>query len=304
MKEMIKVQQLTKSYGSSAVLKGINMTVQEGEVFGLVGHNGAGKSTFIHTLTGIVNKSGGSFEILQTADNKLNKVKQQIGVMPDISNLYEHMRGISFLMYMGSLVGDKKNKEDYVDLMKDVGLEGAENKKIKSYSYGMKKKISIVQSLLGNTDLLILDEPTSGLDPESAIHIRDLIANLQRSGKTILLTSHNLDEIDRISDRVGILSEGIIKKSGTPNQLKQGIESEVTISVRTAPDLQQAFVRQLEHKLEEDIRFIGKENGYIQLQLAMEENIPALSQLLIASDYKLYEIKVEQSSLEDVFMNT
>src|SRR5699024_5363887 len=185
--EIISIYQLAKKFDIVEVLKGIDLSIHKGEVFGFVGHNGAGKSTFIHILTGIAKKSGGEFEILGIPDTRLDEVKEKMGVMPDISNLYEHMKGLQFLTYMGELTGDKRNKQDYIQLMHDVGLEGAENKKIKSYSFGMKKKISIAQALLGNPELIILDEPTSGIDPESAIKIRQLVTKLQKEGKTILL---------------------------------------------------------------------------------------------------------------------
>ncbi|ASK64462.1 ABC transporter ATP-binding protein [Virgibacillus phasianinus] len=302
--EILKVNQLTKNYRNTQVLKGINLTIHQGEVFGFVGHNGAGKSTFIHTLTGISVKSSGSFDILGVPDSQIDSVKKSMGVMPDISNLYENMRGIEFLRYMGGLVGDHRSKEDYESLMKDVGLEGAERKKIKAYSFGMKKKISIAQALLGDTEIIILDEPTSGLDPESAIKIRQLVTGLQEQGKTILLTSHNLDEIDKISDRVGILSDGIIKKVGTPRQLKEGTETGLTIFVRTKPMLHADFVQELAEKLEIDVSFLGTKKDYSMLHIASDDDIPILSKKLIDSGTRLYEMKVEQTSLEDVFMNT
>lgn len=302
--EIINVVQLTKRYGATEVLKGINLTIHQGEVFGFVGHNGAGKSTFIHTLTGIINKSSGSFEILGISDKQIDKAKKRMGVMPDITNLYEHMKGINFLQYMGELVGDRRSKKDYQSLMKDVGLEGAEKKKIKSYSFGMKKKISIAQALLGNPNLIILDEPTSGLDPESAIKIRKLVTKLQEQGKTILLTSHNLDEIDKVSDRVGILSDGVIKKLGTPRQLKEETESGLSISVRTKPILGQSFIQELSKKLEMDVGFLDSKKEYTLLNVASDDDIPRLSRELINSGVLLYEMKVEQRSLEDVFMNT
>ncbi|WP_232828030.1 ABC transporter ATP-binding protein [Paraliobacillus sp. X-1268] len=305
MMEIIKINQLTKKYGGTTeVLKGIDLTVHQGEVFGFVGHNGAGKSTLIHTITGIINKSSGSFEIMGFPDKQIDKAKKEMGVMPDISNLYEHMKGIHFLRYMGELVGDQRSKKDYESLMKDVGLEGAEKKKIKSYSFGMKKKISIAQALLGNPNLIILDEPTSGLDPESAIKIRKLVTRLQEQGKTILLTSHNLDEIDKVSDRVGILSDGVIKKLGTPRQLKEEMEAGLSISIRTKPILQEDYIQVLSKKLEMDLNFVETKKEYTLLNVASDNDIPKLSIELIDSGVLLYEIKVEQRSLEDVFMNT
>lgn len=302
--EIIKINQLTKKYGTTEVLKGIDLTVRQGEVFGFVGHNGSGKSTFIHTITGIINKSSGSFEILGISDKQIDKAKKRIGVMPDISNLYEHMKGIHFLRYMGELAGDQRSEKDYESLMKEVGLEGSEKKKIKSYSFGMKKKICIAQALLGNSKLIILDEPTSGLDPESAIKIRKLVTKLQEQGKTILLTSHNLDEIDKVSDRVGILGDGIIKKLGTPRQLKEESEGGVSISVRTKPILQEDYIQKLSKKLEMNIDFVDTKKEYTLLNVASDEDVPMLSKELIKSGVLLYEIKVEQRSLEDVFMNS
>lgn len=300
---IIKVENLTKNYGTAQVLRGIDLTIQEGEVFGFVGHNGSGKSTFIHTLTGIINKTSGSFEILGTPDSQLDTIKKSIGVMPDVSNLYHHMRGIGFLKYMGRLVGDTRSKEAYEELLKRVGLEGAGMKKIKSYSFGMKKKISIAQALLGDPEIIILDEPTSGIDPESAIDIRKMVTELQESGKTIFLTSHNLDEIDRISDRVGILSDGVIKKLGSPRQLKAEAEGKVSLSVRTAPALTAAQTAELANNLGIDVTFIGTNKEYALLNVSAEAEMPRLSKGLIESGIQLYEVKVEEQSLEDVFMN-
>nr|WP_289037747.1 ABC transporter ATP-binding protein [uncultured Allobacillus sp.] len=300
---IIDVNHLTKKYGTIEVLKDINLEIYQGEVFGFVGHNGAGKSTFIHTITGITNKSAGSITIMGYSDSQLNHVKKRIGVMPDVSNLYENMKGLNFLRYMGKLAGDKRSKIELKTLMKEVGLEGAAQKKIKSYSFGMKKKICIAQALLGNPDLIILDEPTSGIDPESAINIRDLVIKLKEEGKTVFLTSHNLDEIDKVSDRVGILSDGVIKKLGTPRQLKEGIAEEVTISVRTKPILQKSDIQKLSEKMNTDIIFMETKKDYTLLQVPSEEDLPEVSKEIIQSDVHLYEMKVEERSLEDVFMN-
>lgn len=301
---IIEVNHLTKQYGETKVLKGVNLTVLQGEIFGFIGHNGAGKSTFIHTISGIINKSSGNFRILGISDEHLNNVKKGIGVMPDVSNLYENMKGLQFLQYMGNLSGDNRSKESYESLMKDVGLEGMGRKKIKTYSFGMKKKICIAQALLGNPNLIILDEPTSGLDPESAIKIRGLVMSLQQEGKTILLTSHNLDEIDKVCDRVGILTDGFIKKLGTPRELKEETENGQNISVRTKPVLGRNEIQRLSKKLEIDMIFVDNKKGYTLLQIASDEEIPSLSKALIDSGVELYELKVEQRSLEDVFMNT
>lgn len=298
----IQIRQLKKRYGDTEVLKNITMDIYPGEIFGFVGHNGAGKSTLIHALTGITHASSGAFEILGFRDDQIDDAKKEIGVMPDVSNLYENMKGISFLKYMGDLAGSRLSKEDYISLMADVGLEGAEWKKIKSYSFGMKKKISLAQALLGNPRIIILDEPTSGLDPESAIRVRQLILKLKQQGKTILLTSHNLDEIEKISDRVGILADGVIKMIGTPSELKNN-EKLIQLKIRTKPMLLEPEIAYLNKQLALEINFSQTKEGYSVVTLRTEEDIPLLSKALIEADYLIYEIKIEQQSLEDVFLN-
>lgn len=304
MESIVQVKNLRKEYRNTDLLKDINLTVNKGEVFGFVGHNGAGKSTLIHILTGIVNKTSGSFTIFDTPDNELNTIKRKMGVMPDITNLYHHMKGYNFLKYMGELTEDKRSKAGYTELLKKVGLEGAEDQKIKSYSFGMKKKISIAQALLGDSELIILDEPTSGLDPESAIYIRNLISELQKSGKTIFLTSHNLDEIERISDRVGILSNGVIKKFGTPEELKKVEEgSNIGFSVRTIPMLTTEKIEELTNLHQLNIIFGEGRQTSARLIVKSEEDIPKITKAIVDSGISLYEVKIDEKSLEDVFMN-
>lgn len=299
METILQTKQLKKSYGAVEVLKGIDLTIKPGEVFGLVGRNGAGKSTLIHTVTGIVHKTSGNFTILGSTDENLNDVKLKIGVMPDVSNLYETMKGLQFLRYMGDLTEDKKSKDDYIKLMHSVGLVGAEYKKIKDYSFGMRKKLSIAQALLGNPDFIILDEPTSGLDPESAIHIRKLVANLQESGKTILLTSHNLDEIDKVCDRVAILSEGIIKKLDTPKALKQEQSNRAHVTLVTKPMLTEEVIKELPFA----IQLAEMKDDAVILHADDKDDIPHFIKHLVHQDYQIYEVKLHERTLEEVFMD-
>ena len=302
MTEIVNVKSLRKAYGSSEVLKGINLKIYPGEVLGFVGRNGAGKSTFIHTITGITHKSSGDFKIFGHSNEITTNVKSKLGVMPDVSNLYDHMKGIAFLKYMGELAGDKRKKKDYERLFIEVGLEGAENKRIKSYSFGMKKKICIAQALLGNPQLIILDEPTSGVDPESAIKIRELILKLKNEGKTILLTSHNLEEIDKVSDRVAILSNGIIKKIGTPEELKLKNYNAIEFLIRTKPQLLKEQVVKLIDNYGFPVSFIRSNKNYTHLTTENEEAIPDLTEKLISDGISIYELKIKEQSLEEIFM--
>ncbi|WP_347860945.1 ABC transporter ATP-binding protein [Salimicrobium sp. PL1-032A] len=294
----VHIEELTKAFGAKKALDGISLTVEEGEIFGFVGHNGAGKSTFIHTITGVLPTSSGKITVL--GEENLDNVKGCMGIMPDTANLYEYMKGVQFLKFMGELKNDKRTKKDYYSLMEAVGLGVEGDKKIKDYSFGMRKKISIAQALLGNPELIILDEPTSGLDPESSIKIRQLVKQLQQEGKTVFLTSHNLDEIEKISDRVGILKEGRMEKLGTPEELKNVEQEKLTVVIRTEPVLEKEDVLQMEA----DAVFLQKEGPNTWLEVETETLIPAISKAIIDSGKQLYEITPKKESLEDIFMNT
>jgi ABC-2 type transport system ATP-binding protein len=297
----IEVFQLQKNYKSKRVLKGIDLTVNKGEIFGFLGRNGAGKSTFIHILTGITNKSAGNFKILDIPDQHIDQIKQKIGVMPDTSNLYQYMRAIDFLKYMSRLKGENKKYEDYKKLLNQVGLYDVEKEKIKSFSFGMKKKISIAQALLGNPELIFLDEPTSGVDPESSIEIQQLLLSLKKQGKTIFLTSHNLNEIEKICDRVAIMNEGQIVKIGTVRELKKEATKTVQIHIRTKPIPDKNRLSDITKDIK-NIRCINQIKDITVLELDNEEVIPNLIDLLHNNGIRVYELNIHEQTLEDVFM--
>lgn len=299
----IEVNNLKKEYSTKEILKGIDLIVNKGEIFGFLGRNGAGKSTFIHTLTGITNKTSGTFSILGKNDTEIDQIKTQIGVMPDTSNLYQYMNAVNFLKYMGGIKGDHRTRKEYIKLLNDVGLFNVEKQKIKSFSFGMKKKISIAQALLGDPELIFLDEPTSGLDPESSIDIQRLILNLKELGKTVFLTSHNLNEIEKICDRVAIMNEGKIVKLGTIDELKNNTNKSIQLAIRTIPVLtSQSLLSVLDSLNKSSIRYIKQQQDFTILELDKEETIPKLVEQLSANQVKVFEIKIEKQSLEDVFL--
>ncbi|MGX8238693.1 ATP-binding cassette domain-containing protein [Exiguobacterium undae] len=295
----IEVNDLHKRYAVNDVLKGIQLHVTQGEIFGFLGRNGAGKSTFIHILTGITQPTSGSFSILGETHHQMERIKQKIGVMPDTSNLYQHMKALDFLKYMAALKGDTRSTAELSQLLEQVGLPHVEKQKIKSFSFGMKKKISIAQALLGNPELIFLDEPTSGLDPESAILIQQLILTLKKQGKTIFLTSHNLTEIEKICDTVAIMTDGMIAKVGTVAQLKHAAKETIHVHLRTNPSLDAMRLHECGIT---DVQFIKHDQAVSVIEVNEEEVIPLLIEQLTAQRVKIYEVKIEVTSLEDVFM--
>lgn len=192
---MIRFEHVKKSFGTKTVLKDVNFTVNNGKITSLVGKNGAGKSTTINIASKFMNPTTGTVE------------NDSISVMPDADNLYQNMTGKHFLKFMSNI---KNNYNDKIikELTTDLGLTNDLNKKIKEYSFGMKKKISFIQTYIGNYDNYIFDEPTSGVDYESAKTMMSYLRKLANNDKAILMTSHNLNEIEEISDSVTFLSNG------------------------------------------------------------------------------------------------
>ena len=217
--KMIKVERLKKNYGEKNALKGINFEVQRKEIFGFLGPNGAGKTTTIKILTGQLLPSFGEATVLgEDASTEADRIYPRIGVVPEQTNLYERLPVIQNLKFFTRLYqSDMKNIDYYLDR---VGLSNEKKTPVEDLSKGMKQKVLLVRALLHDPELLFLDEPTSGLDPTSAAKIHQLLLELNQEGKTIMLTSHDMEEVDKLCHRVAFLNEGEIALKGEPDELK------------------------------------------------------------------------------------
>lgn len=205
---MIKVENISKSFKDKLVLKNINMAILPSKITSLVGLNGAGKSTLISLI--MTYKAKDSGEIKRTT----------VSVMPDAETMIEDMTGEQFLKFISRLKKVDKNQVNLIyDLADSLFIKDDLKKKIKSYSFGMKKKISFIQAYIGEFNSYIFDEPTSGVDIESARIMMNHLISLKKRGKAILLTSHNIDEVQEFSDYVFLLKHGEIVKQGTIDQI-------------------------------------------------------------------------------------
>lgn len=216
---MIAVENLAKSYGPVKALDGISFTVNRGEVFSLLGHNGAGKTTTIRILTCRVRPTSGSAEVAGF-DCRLEqeRIKPRINLVSQDQNLYERMSGRDNMNFFASLYGASAKRAQ--ELLRAIGIDEVANRKVKTYSGGMKQRLLIARALVNQPEVLFLDEPTAGLDPASAHEVRALIKDLSRSGTTIFLTTHYMEEADELSDRVAFLAHGRIVALDTPRELK------------------------------------------------------------------------------------
>jgi ABC-2 type transport system ATP-binding protein len=216
---MIEVHDLAKHYGTVRAVDGISFSVGAGEIFGFLGHNGAGKTTTIRMLTGRARPTAGTARIKgYDVATDMEHVRPLINLVFEEPNLYERMTGRENLRFFADLYGVPPGRVD--DLLDRVELAPAANRKVKTYSSGMKQRLLVARSLINQPDVLFLDEPTRGLDPASSREIRQLIARQSAQGTTVFLTTHYMEEADELCDRVAFLSQGRIVALDTPRELK------------------------------------------------------------------------------------
>ncbi len=230
----ILVRGLKKSYGSVAAVNGVDLEVPRGSFFGFLGPNGAGKSTTIRMLTGLIPADSGSIEILglSLAESEI-EIKKRIGLVPDESLLFDRLTGAEFLEFVGRMYG--LNRATAID--RAIGLldllELANDRKIiAEYSKGMRKRVAMAASLIHHPELFLMDEPFEGVDAVGARLMKDILLDQVRRGATVFLTSHVLEVVERLCDRIAIINHGAIVTSGTLAELRSGGES-----------LEDAFVR-------------------------------------------------------------
>jgi ABC-2 type transport system ATP-binding protein len=224
---MIEVKNLTKKFGDITAVDDISFNVDEGEVFGFLGPNGAGKTTTIRMLCCLISKTSGEAKIagyqIGNSNNSL-KIRRIIGLVPDNVGLYEELSAYDNLDYYGKLYEctEKQRRENIEYFLKMLGLWDKRNLSVGDFSKGMKQKVAIARALIHNPKLLFLDEPTVNLDPEYSKVVRDFILSLKKEGKTIFLNTHNLDEAQRICDRIGIIKTRLLTVN-TPEQLEKSV---------------------------------------------------------------------------------
>lgn len=232
---ILDVRGLHKRFGRFEALKGIDLQVEAGEIFGFLGANGAGKTTFTKCVTGFLRPSAGAIHIAGVdAVRHRARALQSVGIVPDEYELYDDLTGYANMEYFASLYGFRG--QDRIrrirKVLKTVGMEEKARKKAKAFSHGMKQRICIAQALLHDPKIIILDEPTNGLDPRGAYELRELMKSLAADGTAIFLNSHIMSEVEQVCDRIAIVREGSIIAVGTPNELKGQVVGGQTTKVR------------------------------------------------------------------------
>ncbi|MEW6980884.1 ABC transporter ATP-binding protein [Bacillus pumilus] len=298
----LKTTNLTKRYGNKIVVDKMNLSIDKGTIFGFLGKNGAGKSTFINMITGIIEPTEGLYEVLGYKKNQQKSIWGKIGVLPDYSTFYENMTALDHLKYFSQILKLDLKQKDLIELLDKVELKDAAKLKTKNFSFGMKKKLGIAQALLNNPDLIFLDEPTSGVDANSVLNIHSIIKEIATNGTTVFLTSHNLDEVEKLCDEVAIMNKGVIQIKGTMKELRTAYKKNMTVYIKHSV----ASIAQIE-SLTVDLKSISIKSEISELssQITIEDesSIPLINKLFISKNIDVFRIEVDEPSLEEIFLN-
>ena len=232
--QIISIKNLQVSYGSKEVLRGIDLNVDKGQIIGYIGPNGAGKTTTVKILLGLITDYTGSVKLFgkELSEDRIT-YKNKIGYVPELADLYDVLTAREYLTFIGELYGVPNDLADQkaFKLMQLLGIDAMYDSRINSYSKGMKQKVLLISSLLHNPEILFLDEPLSGLDANSMIIIKELLGLLASEGKTIFYSSHIMDVVEKVSNRIILLHGGKIVADGTfedlQNSSKEGSLEEI-----------------------------------------------------------------------------
>lgn len=224
---IIEVKNLVKKYGSIEAVKGISFTVDQGEIFGLIGPNGAGKTTTLQVLATLLQITNGSVSLFGfDLEKHPEKIRKLISYLPEDAGAYKNLTGRQYLEFIAHFFNPKNANEMISKGIEIADLDDRIDDKVDTYSKGMKRRLLVGRALMNDPKLAILDEPTSGLDVRNAQEIRSIIKSSARQGTIVLLSSHNMLEVEYLCDRIALIADGLIIEEGKPNRLKQKYSAE------------------------------------------------------------------------------
>ncbi|MFP4483203.1 MAG: ABC transporter ATP-binding protein [Thermovirgaceae bacterium] len=299
----IEVHGLVKSFDGVRAVAGVDFTVLQGELFGFLGPNGAGKTTTINMLTGLARSDSGTIRIAGIDCSKNPKAAQHLmGVVPDESNLYPELTGFENLCFCAALYGmGKKERTDRArELLSTFGLEDAAHRKFATYSKGMKRKLTIATGIAHRPQILFLDEPTTGIDVASARQVRQLVADLHHEETTIFLTTHYIEEAERLCNRIAFIVSGEIVRIESVEKLLQPIQNRKVVRISLSK-----VKPELLGKLRDS--FPGVDFDILKENVIRAESTDAIRvgpviRLLEDCGAQVYEARRIRPSLEDVFV--
>ncbi len=288
---------MTKDFGTVQAVKGVDLSIAPGELFGLIGHNGAGKSTLFKMMLGLIPITAGEIRIDGEPVNgpRFRETRRKIGYLPENVVLYDNLTGIETLYFFADLKAVPRR--ECAGLLDKVGLAHAARRRVREYSKGMRQRLGFAQALLGTPRLLFLDEPTTGLDPGAIRDFYRILRELKGDGVTMVLTSHILAEIQERVDRLAIMEGGLIRATGTVQDLREAMNLPLTLEIAGGAGLSEQVGRVLAGMAIESIEEAG---NVLHIRLPREAKMPALARLATLGE-TMRDLRVREPSLEDVF---
>ena len=299
---MIEIENLTRKFGDVIAVDNVTLKVNQGEIFGFLGPNGAGKTTTVRMLCCLISKTSGQARIADyEVGNKSDsiKIRKLIGFISDNVGLYDSLTAYENLDYYGKLYkcAEPKRKENIEHFLKMLGLWEKKDAPAGTFSKGMKQKLAIARALIHDPEILFMDEPTANLDPESAKTVREFIIELKKERKTIFLNTHNLDEAQRVCDRIGILNIKLMAL-GTPQELEYSVGARKTVI--QLDEVNDAILNALNRI---STRKMTRDDSKVTIELANpnKEN-PAIVRSIVEAGGNVQSVTITASSLEDAYL--
>jgi ABC-2 type transport system ATP-binding protein len=291
----IQCSGLTKRFGDVLAVDDLDLTVEEGEIFGFLGPNGAGKSTTIDLLLDFVRPTSGSVTVLgHDAQSEGRTVRQRTGVLPDAYHVYDRLTGRQHVRFACDM---KDSDEDPIELLERTGVAEAADRKAGGYSKGMRQRLVLAMALVGDPDLLVLDEPSTGLDPNGAREMREIIQAENDRGTTVFFSSHIMEQVEAVCDRVGIINKGSLVAENSIDGLRDATETGETLFV-SLREFDESIVQQVTAL--QGVSNVGIEDGRLRLQVGDRSKFRVLESI-DSTVAPIEDFEVVESSLEDLF---
>jgi ABC-2 type transport system ATP-binding protein len=307
--KIIELENVNKTIRGRNILTNLNLLVRKGDIYGYLGPNGAGKTTTIRIIMGLFQPDSGIIRVFGESVNQ-EKYRRRIGFILEADGLYDNLNARENLEFYCGLYKIKKElaSNRLIEILRMVGLQNRVKDRVSTYSKGMRQKLALARSMIHDPDILILDEPTAGIDPNGQVDVRNIILELARNkGKTIFLSSHNLDEVQRICNRIAIIDQGIIKiQDDLDNLKKRDGQQEIVIHI---------FVNQSQENREldeviaiikrlPDVENVWLDERQIHISINKDLDVATLFTILSKHNLKIEQIQKLSKSLEEIYSNT
>ena len=295
MKPVLELAQVSKHYGDFCALADVSLKLQEGEIMGLLGHNGAGKTTTMKLVLGVITASHGQVRLFGASPigPQADILRRRMGYLPENVSFYNQLSGREVLAYFGRL--KEVSAVAQADLLERVGLRQAADRRVKTYSKGMRQRLGLAQALLGQPKLLMLDEPTAGLDPAATREFYEILTELRKQGTSVLISSHVLPGIEKYIDSVAILGGGRLLAVGSPDELGQRAQLPLIIRVQgNWPDID--WYRQFS---DQDVSLRHVNGTRLELSTPLQNKLSVMRTLL--AEPAVQDIEMIPPSLDDLY---